>query len=102
MTNQNQDEAVEMLLRKPKVLSKTGLANSTLYYLMSKGDFPLPVKIGERSVAWKKTEIEEWINTRECSFIGRSYDKSRSFEIELENMESTNETLKNFNTKDKK
>ena len=62
-------EAVEMLLRKPIVLERTGLANSTLYYLIAKGDFPSPVKLGARSVAWRSSELEAWINSRESSIV---------------------------------
>lgn len=69
MSNQDQKETSEILLRKPIVIERTGLANSTLYYLITKGNFPSPVKLGERSVAWKKSEIDEWINSRERSII---------------------------------
>ena len=77
MNKQNaQNEAIEMLLRKPIVIERTGLANSTLYYLIARGDFPIPVKLGVRSVAWRKTEIDDWINSRERSIIqgGESHD----------------------------
>lgn len=57
----------ETLQRKPIVLSRTGLANSTLYYFISEGTFPKPVKLGKRTVAWKKSEIDEWIDSREYS-----------------------------------
>ena len=57
----------ETLQRKPIVLSRTGLANSTLYYFISEGSFPKPVKLGKRTVAWKKSEIDEWIDSREYS-----------------------------------
>ncbi len=57
----------ETLQRKPIVLSRTGLVNSTLYYFISEGSFPKPVKLGKRTVAWKKSEIDEWIDSREYS-----------------------------------
>ncbi len=57
----------ETLQRKPIVLSRTGLANSTLYYFISEGSFPKPVKLGKRTVAWKKSEIDEWIDSRKYS-----------------------------------
>ncbi len=50
------------LLRRAEVLERTGLSNSTLYYFINKGSFPSPYKIGERIVAWKEDEIDEWIN----------------------------------------
>ena len=57
----------ETLQRKPIVLSRTGLVNSTLYYFINEGTFPKPVKLGKRTVAWKKSEIDEWIDSREYS-----------------------------------
>ena len=55
----------ERLLRKPAVLGITGLAHSTLYYFIKEGTFPNPVKLGKRTVAWKKSEVDEWIDSRE-------------------------------------
>ena len=57
----------ETLQRKPIVLSRTGLSNSTLYYFINEGTFPKPVKLGKRTVAWKKSEIDEWIDGLERS-----------------------------------
>ncbi len=62
-------EAMEQLLRKPVVLEKTGLPNSTLYYLINRGDFPSPVKLGVRSSAWLRSEVEVWINSRKRSIF---------------------------------
>jgi prophage regulatory protein len=66
----------ETLQRKPIVLGRTGLANSTLYYFISEGSFPKPVKLGKRTVAWKKSEIDEWIDSRE-----RSMDEGASDDL---------------------
>ncbi len=70
MNNNNREQLLrepeEQLLRKPQVQAMVGnMSNSTLYYLMNRKSFPLPVKIGARSVAWKKSEIIGWINSRE-------------------------------------
>jgi len=59
----------EELQRRTKVLKRTGLANSTMYYFIKKGMFPKPVKLGKRTVAWKKSTIDKWIESRECSII---------------------------------
>lgn len=53
------------LWRRPKVTEVTGLPVSTMYRNMEEGTFPKPVKIGARSVAWKRSEVTEWINSRE-------------------------------------
>ena len=56
------------LIRRPAVLNVSGIeSNSTLYYLMNKGSFPLPVKISERAVAWRESEVLDWIDSREIA-----------------------------------
>lgn len=59
----------EELQRRTKVLKRTGLSNSTMYYFIKEGTFPKPVKLGKRSVGWKKSLIDAWIESRECSII---------------------------------
>lgn len=52
-------------LRRPEVESRTGLARSTIYDWMARGDFPLPVKLGCRLVAWRESDIAAWMDARE-------------------------------------
>lgn len=52
------------LLRLPKVTQMTGLARSTIYRLMAEGDFPSPVKLAKRAVAWRQTDLDQWSHTR--------------------------------------
>ena len=58
----------EEIQRRDKVLHRTGItSNSTLYYLIQEGLFPRPVKLGKRSVGWKKSDVDAWIDSREYS-----------------------------------
>jgi prophage regulatory protein len=50
-----QDEVVELL----------GLSRQTLYLMRQAGDFPEPVKLGRRRVAWRSDVLEHWIESRE-------------------------------------
>ncbi|MFP1908197.1 AlpA family transcriptional regulator [Lonsdalea quercina] len=52
------------LLRLKQVEEKTGLKRSQIYLYMKSGDFPRSIKIGPASVAWLKSEIDEWINLK--------------------------------------
>lgn len=54
----------ERLLRRPDVCEMTTLPSSSLTDLINKGDFPAPLKISERSSAWKLSEILAWIESR--------------------------------------
>ena len=56
--------AVDRLLRRPEVETLTGLARATIYQKMALGDFPRPIKIGKRAVAWPQSSISEWIENR--------------------------------------
>lgn len=49
------------LLRLNAVKEITGLSRSTIY---ADADFPRPVKIGERAVAWVELEIQNWVDAR--------------------------------------
>ena len=52
------------LQRIKQVIQRTGLPRSTLYYLMGKGEFPKPVKIAARAVAWDSEKVTAWIESR--------------------------------------
>lgn len=52
------------LYRLPEVLGLVGLSRSTVYRLIQEGAFPVPVKLGQRAVAWRSSEIHAWIESR--------------------------------------
>lgn len=51
-------------LRERECRDRTGLPRSTRYELIAKGEFPRPVRIGRRAVAWLDEEVEEWMQRR--------------------------------------
>ncbi len=51
-------------LRRPQVEEATGLSRSSIYAMMDAGDFPRPVRIGKRAVAWPQSAIEDWLVNR--------------------------------------
>ena len=52
------------LLRLPEVSFLVGLRRSAIYDKISKGEFPAPVHLGPRAVAWPSNEIDDWIDSR--------------------------------------
>lgn len=54
----------ERLLRRKEVEDRVGLARSTIYEMMSKGQFPKPVKLGLRAVRWREDDVDAWIAAR--------------------------------------
>lgn len=57
---------LDRFLRRREVLLATGLPNSTLYDLMSRGLFPRNVKISPRLVGWRETDIIAWQQARQA------------------------------------
>lgn len=51
-------------LRRPAVQALTGLSRSTIYALMARGEFPKPVKLTARAVAWPEDVITQWLAER--------------------------------------
>lgn len=60
------------LIRIKDVMERTGLARSTIYKYISLGQFPQPIKLGTRAVAWVEREVEAWI----CENIERRDGKA--------------------------
>lgn len=52
------------LLRRKQVEARTGLSCSAIYALMSKGEFPRPVRLTAKAVGWRSTQVDEWIASR--------------------------------------
>ena len=52
------------LLRLKQVEAKTGYKSSTLSLKIKKGEFPAPISLGARAVAWDSESIDAWIESR--------------------------------------
>jgi predicted DNA-binding transcriptional regulator AlpA len=42
----------------------TGKSRSSVYRDVKVGSFPQPVKIGQRSVAWRSPDVDVWLKSR--------------------------------------
>ncbi|UEG75600.1 AlpA family transcriptional regulator [Pantoea agglomerans] len=49
------------LIRLPAVIERTGFSRSWIYELINQKQFPQPIKIGSRAVAFIESEIDQWI-----------------------------------------
>ena len=52
------------ILRRKDVEEIVGLSRSTIYKLMSTGAFPRSIRLGQRAVGWRLSDIEAWIEFR--------------------------------------
>jgi len=57
-------EIAVVFLRLQAVVRVTGLSRSTLYRLIADEQFPRPVRLGPRAVAWRRTDVEAWGEAR--------------------------------------
>jgi prophage regulatory protein len=55
---------VARLIRLSEVEERVGLKKTAIYNLISLGQFPRPVRLGSRSVAWVNKEVAEWVGRR--------------------------------------
>ncbi|MDO5643075.1 MAG: AlpA family phage regulatory protein [Paracoccus sp. (in: a-proteobacteria)] len=53
------------IYRRPEVEAATGLSRSTIYAMMSRGEFPRPIKLTGKAVGWPEKAVADWLNSRE-------------------------------------
>ena len=68
MIDATNPDAVEFL-RMPSVIRRTGLARSTIYRLIAERKFPVPVRLADRAVAWRRVDLEQWSASRSASSV---------------------------------
>lgn len=54
----------DRLIRLPEVESMTGCKKSTIYQMIGAGDFPRPIRLTARAVAWPETAVLQWVQDR--------------------------------------
>jgi len=57
------------LARRRQVEQLVQLSRSTIYAAVKAGTFPPPVRIGARAVAWRVSELEQWLAARPLASV---------------------------------
>jgi prophage regulatory protein len=57
--------AEDRYIRIKELAIMLGIGRSTIYKLMKKNQFPQQIKLSERTVVWRLSVINEWIEERE-------------------------------------
>ena len=55
---------INRLLRRKEVERLVGLGRAHLYALIKKNQFPSPIKLTRRTVAWPEVDVIAWISER--------------------------------------
>ena len=58
------DAPAPLFLRMRTVVRITGLGRSTIYRLIAEKRFPCSVKLGQRAVAWRRSDLDRWSEAR--------------------------------------
>lgn len=54
----------ERFLRLPEVEHLTGMKKSAIYAAAQAGTFPPSIRLARRCVAWRESEVQQWIADR--------------------------------------
>lgn len=54
------DAQPAVFVRMAAVVRMTGLGRSTIYRLMAERQFPSPVRLAKRAIAWRRIDLEQW------------------------------------------
>ena len=54
----------DSFLRLADVQRRVPFSRSTIYLMISRGEFPKQISLGARAVGWLKSEIDQWIESR--------------------------------------
>lgn len=54
----------DALLRRPQVQQIVNLPTSTLYAMMAEGRFPKPLRPSPGRVAWRRSDLDQWLAER--------------------------------------
>jgi prophage regulatory protein len=52
------------IIRLPEVVDRIGMSRGSVYRLMTLGRFPKSVKLSERAVGWRESDLDAWLDSR--------------------------------------
>lgn len=52
------------IIRMPQLTEKTCISRAHVYGLLSRGEFPRPIRLGRRAVGWRVEDVETWLSSR--------------------------------------
>lgn len=53
------------IVRLPETCIITGISRGSIYRLMALGKFPKQVKLSERAVGWRESDLTAWLESRQ-------------------------------------
>lgn len=69
---QRQVAPIKRTIRRDQLRDMVPLADSTIYEMEQRGDFPRRFSISARCVVWDLTEVEAWLAERKSTPLARA------------------------------
>lgn len=60
----NKPMQTDRILRMKELPAKVGIQKSLIYELIKKGEFPKPIKLGERARGFRESEVDAFLSKR--------------------------------------
>lgn len=55
------------ILRMKQVAERCGVCRALIYRYIRAGKFPASVRLGERAVGWRESDVEAWLSSRQSN-----------------------------------
>jgi len=59
-----QGDTMKTIIKLPEVMAITTFSRSTIYRLIEMGEFPIQIKLAERSIGWIEQEVEDYMENK--------------------------------------
>jgi predicted DNA-binding transcriptional regulator AlpA len=66
-TTQAQSVTSDRMIRTAELTKMVGMSRTTIWRMEKSGEFPARVSLGAGSIAWRLSEINQWIQSREIN-----------------------------------
>ena len=65
-------EPIDILIKQHEVCRAIGCQKTRFYEMIKKGEFPKPIRLGSRSVAWLLSDVQKYIDDRVAESRGNA------------------------------
>ena len=55
------------IMRVKDVLAEVGVCRKTLHVWRTNGNFPRALRLGPNTIAWRRADVEQWLNERDLT-----------------------------------
>lgn len=61
---ESHDNSTAIVLRARDVVARLRISRPTLWRWCREGSFPLPLRLGKNTIAWREQDVLEWLSSR--------------------------------------